>query len=60
MDLLASTSGYRILDDTVREKLFDDVTELLDHRGETLTLNIVTDLFLGRTASPTSSPSDTE
>jgi len=60
IDLLASTSGYRILDDSNRDQLFGEVTEFLNRRGETLTLNIVTDLFLGRTASPTSSPSDIE
>jgi SAM-dependent methyltransferase len=60
MDLLASTSGYRILDETDRDHLFDEVTALLNGRGEPLTLNIVTDLFLGRTASTTSSPSDNE
>jgi SAM-dependent methyltransferase len=60
LDLLASTSGYRILDDGVREQLFEEVTTYLNHRGEALTMNIVTDLFLGRTASATSSPSDNE
>ena len=60
IDLLASTSGYRILADSNRDQLFGEVTEFLNRRGETLTLNIVTDLFLGRTASPTSSPSDIE
>jgi SAM-dependent methyltransferase len=59
-DLMASTSGYRILDDADRERLFDEVSTFLDRRGEMLTLNIVTDLFLGRTASPSSSPSDNE
>jgi SAM-dependent methyltransferase len=60
VDLLASTSGYRILDDAARDQLFQEVTDLLDRRSETLTLNIVTDLFLGRTASPSSSPLDNE
>jgi SAM-dependent methyltransferase len=59
LDLLASTSGYRILDDGDRCQLFNEVTEFLNRCSETLTLNIVTDLFLGRTASP-SSPSDNE
>jgi SAM-dependent methyltransferase len=60
LDLLASTSGYRILEDADREQLFGEVTTYLNHRGEVLAMNIVTDLFLGRTASPTSSPSDNE
>ncbi|MEV4742298.1 class I SAM-dependent methyltransferase [Streptomyces sp. NPDC049555] len=45
--LLASNSGYRLLDAARREPLLDDVSRLVgDH---TVTLRVVTSLFLART-----------
>lgn len=49
LDLLASTSAYRLLDPTRRERLFDEVRAALALHGDLLALHIVTDLFLGRT-----------
>lgn len=49
VDLLASTSAYRLLEGSTRDQLFDEVATVLSRRGPSLTLNIVTDLFLGRT-----------
>lgn len=49
VDLLASTSAYRLLEPTRREQLFDDVrTALAGHDGS-VAMHVVTDLFLGRT-----------
>jgi SAM-dependent methyltransferase len=49
VDLLASTSAYRLLEATDREQLFDDVAATLAGRGASLALHVVTDLFLART-----------
>ncbi len=49
LDLLASTSSYRIIDESARLALMDEVATVIDQRGGELELNIVTDLFLGRT-----------
>jgi SAM-dependent methyltransferase len=49
VDLLASTSAYRLLDLASRERLFDEVRSALSRHEGTVTMQIVTDLFLGRT-----------
>jgi SAM-dependent methyltransferase len=49
VDLLASTSAYRLLDPTNREQLFDDVRSALAGHDGSVAMHIVTDLFLGRT-----------
>jgi SAM-dependent methyltransferase len=49
VDLLASTSAYRLLEAPTRDALFDEVATVLTHHGERITMKIVTDLFLGRT-----------
>jgi SAM-dependent methyltransferase len=49
VDLLASTSAYRLLDDASREQLFEQVRVVLAGHGGSLSLHVVTDLFLGRT-----------
>ncbi|HEV7959309.1 MAG TPA: class I SAM-dependent methyltransferase [Acidimicrobiales bacterium] len=49
LDLLASTSAYRIMDDRARDALMVEVASLTEERGGELELDIVTDLFLGRT-----------
>jgi SAM-dependent methyltransferase len=49
VDLLASTSAYRLLDPTRREQLFEDVRTALGRHDGSLTMHVVTDLFLGRT-----------
>jgi SAM-dependent methyltransferase len=51
VDLLASTSAYRLLEPTRREKLFDDVHAALAGHDGSVPMNVVTDLFLGRTTS---------
>jgi len=60
IDLLASTSSYRLLEEAERERLFEEVRAVLLHRGDPVAMTIVTDLFLGRTVSPTSDRSDNE
>lgn len=49
VDLLASTSAYRLLDPTKREQLFDEVRAVYAGPDDSVTMHIVTDLFLGRT-----------
>src|ERR1700677_4655201 len=49
VDLLASTSAYRLLDPTSREELFDKVRAVFAGLEDSVTMHIVTDLFLGRT-----------
>jgi SAM-dependent methyltransferase len=51
LDLLASSSAYRIIDDAAREALMNDVSTVIEHHGGVVELNLVTDLFLGRTTS---------
>ncbi len=60
IDLLASTSSYRLLEEGDREHLFEDVRAVLVRHAEAVPMTIVTDLFLGRTTSPTSDLSDIE
>jgi SAM-dependent methyltransferase len=60
VDLLASTSSYRLLEEGDREQLFGEVRAVLSRQAEPVAMTIVTDLFLGRTASPASDLSDTE
>jgi SAM-dependent methyltransferase len=50
LDLLASTSSYRIMDDDARDALMVEVASVIEERGGELELSIITDLFLGRTA----------
>ena len=49
VDLLDSTSAYRLLDPTMREQLFEEVRTVLAGHDGSLNLHVVTDLFLGRT-----------
>jgi SAM-dependent methyltransferase len=49
VDLLASTSAYRMLDPTNREQLFGEVRSALAGHDGSIAMQIVTDLFLGRT-----------
>jgi SAM-dependent methyltransferase len=49
VDLLASTSAYRLLEPLSRERLFDEVRSTLESHDGSVALQIVTDLFLGRT-----------
>jgi SAM-dependent methyltransferase len=49
LDLLASTSSYRIMVDAARDALMVEVASVVEEHGGELTLNIITDLFLGRT-----------
>ncbi|HEY1826043.1 MAG TPA: class I SAM-dependent methyltransferase [Acidimicrobiales bacterium] len=55
MDLLASTSAYRVMDDSARAELFGEARAILARRHEPLVLNVVTDLFLGRTTGTSTS-----
>jgi SAM-dependent methyltransferase len=48
LDLLASTSAYRILDESDRDALMDEVARVIERRGGDVELLFVTDLFLGR------------
>jgi SAM-dependent methyltransferase len=58
VDLLSSTSAYRLLEDSDRDRLFEDVRSVLSRHGGPVAMTIVTDLFLGRTTSSTSDPLD--
>jgi SAM-dependent methyltransferase len=49
LDLLASTSSYRIIDDAAREALMVEVASVIEQSGGELELNLVTDLFLAHT-----------
>ncbi len=49
IDLLSSTSIYRMLDDEKRSDLFAAVADVVNGKGGRVDLHIVTDLFLGRT-----------
>jgi SAM-dependent methyltransferase len=49
VDLLTSTSAYRLLEETKREQLFDEVRTVLSGHDGSIALHLVTDLFLGRT-----------
>jgi SAM-dependent methyltransferase len=49
IDLLSSTSVYRMLDDEKRSDHFSAVAEVINGVGGRIDLHIVTDLFLGRT-----------
>jgi SAM-dependent methyltransferase len=49
VDLLASASAYRLLEPTIREQLFGEVRTVLAGHDGSLSMHIVTDLFLGRT-----------
>jgi SAM-dependent methyltransferase len=49
LDLLSSTSAYRMLDDDKRVQLLDEVAGIVNAAGGRVELLIVTDLFLGRT-----------
>jgi SAM-dependent methyltransferase len=49
VDLLASTSAYRLLEPARREQLFDEVRLVFAGLDGSVTMHIVTDLFLGRT-----------
>jgi hypothetical protein len=48
LDLLSSTSAYRMLDDDKRVQLFDEVAGVVNTAGGRVELLIVTDPFLGR------------
>lgn len=49
LDLLASTSAYRIIDDWARDELMLEVASVIEQHGGEVDLDLVTDLFLGRT-----------
>jgi SAM-dependent methyltransferase len=49
LDLLASTSSYRIIDDRAREELMVEVASVTEQCGGELELSLVTDLFLAHT-----------
>ncbi|MGA7835313.1 MAG: class I SAM-dependent methyltransferase [Acidimicrobiales bacterium] len=49
LDLLASTSSYRMIDESARNALMDEVGAVVEHDGGEVELALVTDLFLGRT-----------
>ena len=49
LDLLASTSAYRIMDDDARDALMVEVASVTEERGGELELSIITDLFLAHT-----------
>jgi SAM-dependent methyltransferase len=49
IDLLTSTSAYRLLDDEKRSELLISVGDVVNDLGGRIDLHIVTDLFLGRT-----------
>ena len=51
LDLLASSSAYRIMEDDARNALMNDVANIIDQQGGEIELNLVTDLFLGRTTN---------
>ncbi|HWD95451.1 MAG TPA: class I SAM-dependent methyltransferase [Acidimicrobiales bacterium] len=48
LDLLASTSAYRIIDGDAREALMVEVASVIEQHGGETELNLITDLFLGR------------
>ncbi|MGC2486756.1 MAG: class I SAM-dependent methyltransferase [Acidimicrobiales bacterium] len=60
IDLLASTSSYRLLEESDRKLIFHEVRDVVSRHGEPVAMTIVTDLFLGHTTSPTSDPSEIE
>ncbi|MGC1238318.1 MAG: class I SAM-dependent methyltransferase [Acidimicrobiales bacterium] len=49
LDLLASTSSYRIMDDDARDALMLEVASVTEEHGGELELCIITDLFLAHT-----------
>jgi SAM-dependent methyltransferase len=49
LDLLASTSSYRIIEDAARDALMVEVASVSEQSGGELELSIVTDLFLAHT-----------
>jgi SAM-dependent methyltransferase len=49
LDLLASTSSYRIIDDTARDALMVEVASVIEQGGGELELSLITDLFLAHT-----------
>jgi Methyltransferase domain len=60
IDLLASTSAYRLLEESDRGHLFEDVRAVLARYAAPMAMTVITDLFLGRTVSPTSDLLDIE
>jgi len=48
LDLLASTSAYRVLEPAQRDAVLADIASVLDAHGGTVELSTVTDLALGR------------
>ncbi len=49
LDLLASTSSYRIIDDGARDLLMVEVASVIEQSGGELELRLITDLFLAHT-----------
>jgi SAM-dependent methyltransferase len=49
LDLLESTSSYRIIEDSARDALMIEVASVIEQRGGELELGLVTDLFLAHT-----------
>jgi SAM-dependent methyltransferase len=49
LDLLASSSSYRIIDDSARDALMVEVASVIEQSDGELELSVVTDLFLART-----------
>jgi SAM-dependent methyltransferase len=49
LDLLASTSSYRIIDDAAREALMVEVASVIEQSGGEVELSLITDLFLAHT-----------
>lgn len=49
LDLLASTSSYRLIDDSARDALIVEVASVTEQSGGELELSLITDLFLAHT-----------
>jgi SAM-dependent methyltransferase len=49
LDLLASTSSYRMIDESARDALMVEVASVIEQRGGEVELNLITDLFLAHT-----------
>ncbi len=60
IDLLASYSAYRVLDEERRDRLLGEARVIVARSAGPLTLHVVTDLFLGRTTGPTTREPDSE
>jgi SAM-dependent methyltransferase len=48
LDLLTSISAYRMLEDSKRDEYLQDVEQILDENGGSITLSISSDLFLAK------------